>query len=68
MDARLLYARKLPIENGSRHEWRIIHPEKRGLKVHAESTTAAITLFNIGPDVLAFLTDVVGEGGLWQGW
>ena len=69
MDARLLYARKLPVENGSKYEWRIIHPKKRGIRVRIDGTPATtVTLFNISAEVLAFLTDIMGEDGLWQGW
>ena len=57
-------------EATSTFEWQIVHPERRGIRVQVDdgTTPVATNLFDINPQVLAFLTNVIGEGGLWQGW
>ena len=68
MEARLLHARKFPNRNGPA-TWKVIHPERRGiaiadLDIIPKSPTHAV----IDPDAIAFLINLAGQGGPWDGW
>ena len=68
MDACLLHARKFRNDDTSKFEWQIIHPEKRGICILVNGTLVGFSALNIDPDIMVFLTDIVGKGGPWQGW
>lgn len=71
MEARLLYASKVPTINPQKREWRIINPLKFGIRVDPSQIPEKYTKFfnaDISPDISHFLTDLAGEGGPWEGW
>ena len=68
MEGRLLHARKLPNRRGV-DAWRVTYPDRRGIPIADLNIIPPSPLHTyIDPDAIAFLIDLAGHGGPWDGW
>ena len=68
MEARLLHARWMLCKRTETFVWQIIHPERRGVPITITKVPDTCDMMNLNSSVLDFLTDLLGEGGQWEGW
>ncbi len=71
MEFRLIHAHNVQDTHTKRREWRIINPLRFGIRIDESQITNQCKKFfssDISCEISHFLTEIAGEGGLWDGW